>query len=567
MKTWHSFVLLGALSLGACMEGIGGSNDETHTSGTNDETHTEVSARIFLPDGKGPAVGAEVELVPVGGTTVAARGEVDASGKPVLPRVADGLYALSAASGPLASWTDSLRVVAGRMEAIDDTLHEAASISGVVALQPQHDPRTVVVNVLGTDAWANVGADGRFVLPLLGAGVRRLKFATTLPEYTPLYQTVPLAPAQGYAFPDTLRLPYTGIPVVLGLRAVNDSATGDIVVSWDAAQHPNLVDYVVYRDSAGAVNWSIEPVASATGTSWRDVSAKAADRIRTWRYRVAVRVSGAKDPGAWHLVATASSVPPQLAHLNDISWSSLGAPGGALPGFLGGSPSTSSQETGTDSVRIPSWSTADGSSWSLGGASFPLRRLGQLVVRASGFGAGRLWSFGRSGIGDGVEVSWTADGRTWSRSVVPDSLWPGDASLSVVGSAGRVALVAKGATASVALSGDTSGRWSRATVAGQLLGLDDSGLWIDGGLRRVQRVDAATGRTVQRDLGVWLEPEPVVSLASWDGSVLVQAGGRLWAREGASWTLRASPLVNVFAADADQLVVRDPFGTVWKGVP
>ncbi len=143
MKTWNSIALLGTLLLGAC-------GDEV--AGTNDETHTGISARIFLPDGKGPAVGAEVELVPVGGTAVAARGEVDASGKPVLPRVADGLYALSAASGPLASWSDSLRVVAGRLEAIDDTLRQAASISGVVALQPQHDPQTVVVNVLGTDA-------------------------------------------------------------------------------------------------------------------------------------------------------------------------------------------------------------------------------------------------------------------------------------------------------------------------------------------------------------------------------------------------------------------------------
>ncbi len=558
MKTWNSIALLGTLLLGAC-------GDEV--AGTNDETHTGISARIFLPDGKGPAVGAEVELVPVGGTAVAARGEVDASGKPVLPRVADGLYALSAASGPLASWSDSLRVVAGRLEAIDDTLRQAASISGVVALQPQHDPQTVVVNVLGTDAWANVGADGRFTLPLLGAGVRRLKFTTTQMEYMPLYQTVPLAPSEGFVFPDTLRLPYTGIPVVLGLRAQNDSATGDIVVSWNRAQHANLVDYAIYRDSSGAVDWSSTPLASATDTFWRDASAKAVDRIRTWRYRVAVRVSGAKDPGAWHQVATASSVPPQLAHLHDISWVSAGAPGGIFTGFLGATYATASQEVGTDSVRVPSWATTDGSSWSLGGASFPLRRMGQIVIRATGFGAGRLWSFGRSGIGDGVEISWSANGRSWTRSVIPDSLWPGDASLSVVGSAGRVALVAGGATSSVVLSGDTLGAWSRTTVAGQLLGLDDSGLWIDGGLRRVQRVDAATGRTVQLDLGAWLEPDPVSALVRCGGDVLVQAGARLWAREGASWTLRASPTVNAIAANADQLLVRDPFGTVWKGVP
>lgn len=558
MKTWNSIAILGALLLGAC-------GDEV--AGTNDETHTEVSARIFLPDGTTPAVGAEVELVPVGGTAVAARGEVDAAGKPVMPRVADGLYALSAASGPLASWSDSLQVVGGRLEAIDDTLRQAASISGVVALQPQHDPQTVVVNVLGTDAWANVGADGRFTLPLLGAGVRRLKFSSTVTEYMPLYQTVPLAPAQGFVFPDTLRLPYTGIPVVLGLGAVNDSANGDIVVSWDRVQHANLVDYAIYRDSSGAVEWSSTPIASATDTFWRDVSAKAPDRIRTWRYRVAVRVSGAKDPGAWHQVATASSIPPQLAHLNDISWTSLGAPGGVLAGFLGGSSATASQEVGTDSVRVPSWATTDGASWSLGGTSFPLRRMGQTVVRATGFGAGRLWSFGRSGIGDGVEVSWSADGRAWQSTEIPDSLWPGDGELSVVGSAGRVALVARGSASSVVLSTDTLGIWHRATVAGRLLGLDDSGLWIDGGLRRVQRVDPTTGRTVQRDLGVWLEPDPVSALVSWGGSLLVQAGTRLWAREGGAWTLRASPTVNAIVANADQLLVRDPFGTVWKGAP
>lgn len=562
-----SAILLAAVWISSC-DMVAGTSDETHTevAGTSDDTHTE--ARILMPDGTTPAVGARVVIVPVEGTVVADSGAIDAKGLPVLDaasRPADGVYAMTARLGTLASWTDSVKVVAGRISlASSDTLAEAGSIAGVVLPQPQHDARSIVVNVLGTDVWANVSQDGRFVLPMLGSGVLRLKFATTLADYVPLFQTVRLGVGQEYAFPDTLRLPYTGIPVVQGLKAANDSATGDILLSWSAATHAHLVDYVVYRDSAGSVEYSATPIAATTATTWRDTTAKSPLRVRSWRYRVAVRVSGTSTPGAWNEVVEAASVPPLLANLKSISWTTLGAPGGSLAGFLGGGFATAAVEVGADSVRLPVWTSPDGASWTALGRSFALRRMGQTILRVAGFGAGRLWCFGHSGIGDGIEVSSTTDGVAWSVATIADSLWPGDANLFAIGSSGRIALVAPGARSAV-LVGDSTGSWHRVSVTGRVLGVDDSGIWTDAGLARPTRVDAATGRTTLTDHGTWTGGDSLVAVAPWKGSIMLQAGSRLWVREGAAWSPRETPAVNVLSVHRDRILVRDILGTVWRG--
>lgn len=553
------------LALVAFLVGCGESTGPS--AGTNDETHTTITARIFLPDGTTPAVGAVVNLVPVDGVRAEATGLVDAQGFPVVPRVRDGVYSMTSSSGPLTSWTDSVEVVAGRLRMErDDTLQKAGSVAGVVLLQPQHDPRTITVNVLGTDIWANVGLDGRFKLPELGAGLLRLRFQTTVTKYTPLFQTVRLKVSQDTLLPDTLRLPYTGIPVILGLKAVNDTTTGDLLVTWRPADHPRLVDYVVYRDSASAIGYSRDPYAATADTVFRDTAAKSSARPQTWKYRVSARVAGDSVPGDWHLIATATSIPPSLARLREIRWTSLGAPGGTFQGFLGVRIAAAGLEVGTDSVRIPTWTTLDGAAWESRVKAFPARRMGQAIVRVAGFAAGRLWTFARSDIGDGIEVSSTTDGRDWTTTTLADSLWPGSTNLLVTGGGGKVALVAPGARSAL-LVGDTSGSWSRTSVAGRVLGLDDSGIWSDAGTGRVVRFDLPTGRTVLSDLGVWSEPDSIRSLVPWKRASLVHAGTRLWAREGAKWTLREANPLNALAGDGDQLLGRESSGTLWVGRP
>ena len=561
MNRFHALPLALAALLAACDDSTG------PQAGTNDETHTTITARILLPDGATPAVGATVRLVRRDEVRAAATGLVEADGRPKVPRVSDGIYAMSASSGPLASWTDSVEVLGGRLLlASDDTLQKAGSISGMVLLQPQHDPRTITVNVLGTDIWANVGLDGRFTLPELGAGLLRLRFQTPVAEYTPLYRTVRLNVSQDTLLPDTLRMPFTGIPVILGLKAANDTATGDILVTWRSADHPRLVDYVVYRDSATAIAYSTTPYAATGDTLFRDTAAKSSSRPMSWKYRVAARVSGDSLPGKWHLVATATSIPPSLSKLREISWTYLGAPGGDLQGFLASGLATAALEMGTDSVRIPTWTSVDGSSWESRVKAFPARRMGQAVVRVAGFAAGRLWTFARSEIGDGIEVSSTSDGRDWTTAALPDSLWPGSSGLAVVGSGNGVGLVAQGTRGEVLL-GDSTGSWRRTSVAGRVLGLDDSGLWSDAGTGRIVRFDLVSGRTVRTDLGTWVEPDAVRTLVPWRGSVLVLAGTRLWAREGSSWTLREAKPLNALAAKSDQLLGREASGTIWVGRP
>ena len=88
---------------------------------------------------------------------------------------------------------------------------------------------------------------------------------------------------------DTIHMVYTGIPVVTGLSVANDSATGDLLLGWSAATYSRILDYLVYRDTAGSISYSTTPFAAASGTSWRDTAAGAFAQRRSWRYRVALR--------------------------------------------------------------------------------------------------------------------------------------------------------------------------------------------------------------------------------------------------------------------------------------
>lgn len=98
-------------------------------------------------------------------------------------------------------------------------------------MQPEDDPSTVIVQVLGTENYANVSDSGTFTLTGLPTGKVRLRLATTLQNYTATFDTSHAATGVDTRIADTIRMVYTGIPVVTGLVAANDSATGELLLS------------------------------------------------------------------------------------------------------------------------------------------------------------------------------------------------------------------------------------------------------------------------------------------------------------------------------------------------
>jgi len=538
------------------LAGCGG-NDKV--AGTNDETHTEVAARIYTPGGQTFATGAAVKVVPGDSTQAVAVGTVDSTGLPQTSQVPDGIYTVSVTLDSLVSTIDSVVATGGKLQlAENDTLEASGTLSGVVALQPQDDPATVTVQVLGTENYSNVAENGRFTLTDLPTEKVRLRLVTTLPNYTPTFDTTHATTAAATRIPDTIHMIYTGIPVVTGLAVVNDSATGQLVLSWHPVAYSALLDYLVFRDTAGAIGYSSIPFAATTDSTWRDTASDSTASTQAWRYRVVVR-NRSGIAGTWTESVTGVSIPPALRRVDSATWTLVGR-GGSTLGTLGsGKMATASLGTGGPSRTFSIESSPDGLLWDSAGTSVPTLDLGQTIEWVSGIGAGKAWCLGNSDIGASVQAR-IFDGTSWTSTTLDESLWPGSGAI-LFGSAGHIALTLPGNSASMSWStGD--GTWHQVQVSGQVLGVSDSGIYVFGG-SHLLLVSWSDPTLELRDLGI--PPEPASRMCEWNGKPTFAGAHGLWVLDADGWALRRSPAPASIGTVNANLLLSDPTGSLWSG--
>lgn len=543
-----------AMALVSC----GGTNDETFT-GTNDETYS--SGVFFLSGGSRRAVGADVQVFPRQQTEVVAHGTTDQNGRPVVEPVADGAYSVKVTSSGQVVFLDSVPASQGRLRFVaNDTLELPGTLSGIVSVQPQDDPKTVVVHVLGTDVWSNVDSLGRFRLEGLAQGKFRLQLATSLPDY----QTTFPSPVRAWndsdvVLPDTIHMLYTGIPVVQGITGRSDSSTGEIVLSWHPTSYRNLQRYLVFRDTAGALVRSTVAYGWTTDTFWRDTAASRALATVVWSYRVVVETKTGK-PGGWFGQLDVTAVPPELSLVNKGSWNPIGRHHRGQLGDLSGKIAELVSLSGNGVLTLGVRSSGDGRLWDSGGVNLPLRKLGQTMIWVSGIGAGRIWCLGHSSIGDGIDVWSSSDGRSWSHEVLADSLWPASTvGLSMVGSPGRIALVVSGQPALVG----ESGKWKRMVLPSFPVGADDSVVYSTGGGSHLLSIPWSDASLIASDLGMLPQPLVAASAVSWNGTVAALGAGRLWVHGNSGWTVRGGSAVAGIGVSAGRLIVADSAGFLW----
>jgi hypothetical protein len=256
------------LTAALCLPGLGGCLD----GGT--EIPNELHGRVYTPSGT-PAAFAEVTLYDVDYTPgqSEARGKVqvraDSSGWYRFKKIRNGAYNVVASGGDVLAYVDSLVLRGGRILERSDTLREAGAIVGTVKLQPQHDPRNAIVQILGTDYYENVSESGRFVLDELPPGVYRLRVFTQLPDYVPLFRRVTVRAGAVDTLGEPLEPFYSGVPVVQGLKAAPDS-TGRVRLSWNKSPYPKTESYLIYRDPVGATTLSTTPYRRVQDTVFHD---------------------------------------------------------------------------------------------------------------------------------------------------------------------------------------------------------------------------------------------------------------------------------------------------------
>jgi hypothetical protein len=319
---------LSALAL-ACMLPFSGCINDGGT-----EVPNEIRGSLVLQNGQ-PAANATVTLYPVGytpGSSVAKTSglaskvtvQTNGQGAFTFEKIPDGEYNVIGTGADLYTLQDSVRLQGASVDLPLDTLRAPGSLTGTVRLQPQHSPQTVIVQVLGTDTYVNVDANGAFTLSDLPRGQYLLRVTTILPDYVPLFKQVNVRSGMNDTLTPVLEPFYAGVPVVTGLSAVADS-DGIIHLKWRKQTLGTVQAYVIYRDNLGSVSPSTTPYASVTDTVFHDtlyaISPRSGqlhyldDTPRSYSYRVRVR-NASDDLGPVFGSVSATSVPPSQSHIS-----------------------------------------------------------------------------------------------------------------------------------------------------------------------------------------------------------------------------------------------------------
>jgi len=251
MKPFRLNRLLAPLAFGL-LATISGCDKSTVAGGSD-----EIDTRLAVDRTGRPVAGARISLLKAGDSTgkvVAVNATADDGSYPEF-RVPDGFYSVLVRddADSLGKFVDSLQIESHKAPKGRDTLLSLGSVRGVVRVAQGHSPATVTVGLLGTDILANVKADGTFRIELVPGGLYTLAAIPSLDGYGPLYKRIQLKDGQNLLLSDTLVMPMTGLPVPGGLSVVEDSVTGNVQVSWNRVDHPDLLGYVLDRVEGGLV--------------------------------------------------------------------------------------------------------------------------------------------------------------------------------------------------------------------------------------------------------------------------------------------------------------------------
>ncbi len=304
-------------------------------TGTTDET-VVTSAHVYNPD-HSPAANATVKVFAVSDTSriPAYQTTTDNTGKYHL-EVGNGVYNVLVGKDSLGAFQDSVIVQTSYSTLSNDTLGRPGVLCGVIVMQPMDNPATATVQILGTDKYSNVLENGSFVIGGIPAGEYSLRSVTTLPEYTPTFTNITMAPTIKDTLRDTIKLIYTGIPVVLNLKASYDTLSGIVTLRWDTLSYFNLRDFLIYRDQGQILTPSTTPIGTSPICTFTDTIGNSfPGSSALFTYRVAVR---SKDfsIGQTYEEVQVTAVSPFSIYLRDTTPVYLGVPH-TLSAFVFGS--------------------------------------------------------------------------------------------------------------------------------------------------------------------------------------------------------------------------------------
>ncbi len=298
---------------------------------TQPQVSSAGSGRIFGEDGK-PVADAEIHVVPVGYLPQASLAKAsadiyklktDAEGAFSVKGLPSGQYNIIAAKGDLASLQDSVTLFGDSTALPPDTLRTAGSVRGVVTLEPNHNPSTVTLQLLGTTVFANLDDQGRFEIGGLPQGRYAARFSTILPEYTNLFTGFAVQIGGVTDIKEPFRMNFIGIPVVTGLQvAMMDTLNSRVKITWNPSRRTDLLGYAVLRDPFNTQRIQGQPInpSRITDTQYVDTlspSLSVGTLGQAWEYRVIGQAKNGKY-GEW-FESVGVNVPPPSAVMTSVN--------------------------------------------------------------------------------------------------------------------------------------------------------------------------------------------------------------------------------------------------------
>jgi hypothetical protein len=212
----------------------------------------------------------------------------DGNGKFTIDTVDTGVYVLEGTDGGNnLALNDSVSVKNKGSTVVlpPDTLEPAGAIKGVIRLSNGGDPRKVFVLAFGIDKFAQVDSGGGFKFMNLAPGKYDLRLIPVLDNYNVLDEfNIPVKAADTTNL-DTIKLPYTGIPSLTGLKVSYDSLNQIVKLLWNKPTTGKKVQsYTIYRKNSDSINY-VAIKGGLTDTTYND-STVLPDQ--TYAYGVAV---------------------------------------------------------------------------------------------------------------------------------------------------------------------------------------------------------------------------------------------------------------------------------------
>jgi hypothetical protein len=294
-------------------------------AGTTDETVSGTKAMLYYTDGS-PVQGATIKIFEMSDTTrvPTSIASTDTKGQYVITNISKGTYNIWAEKDTLVAFQDSVLIYGNATTLKQDTVRPEGSITAIIGMQPNHDPRTAFVQILGSEHFVNVDSSGHFTMSGLTNGTYNLRIITSESKYTASFFSVNARAGKKDTLKDTLWLFYTGIPVVLGLSAIYDTSTGIVNLHWNRTAYRNFQDYLVFRDPYDSIRLSTDAFASSPDTFYLDTIFRANnpwndptfnDTDHKFKYRVCVE-DNSQFKGLTYKYVTVTATSPNQGSLN-----------------------------------------------------------------------------------------------------------------------------------------------------------------------------------------------------------------------------------------------------------